>query len=124
MSGSRYRLDTYIVGAANRLAVSAARAVAEAPGTVYNPLFIYSASGLGKTHLLAAMGTLGRDAGVFVEPASAAGYVGLVQARARGILSNTDNVVLQLTGSGFEDIKSAVKAAPAPRMVGSLADIA
>ena len=74
--------------------------------------------------MLAAMGTLGRAAGVFVEPASAAGYVGLAQARARGILSKTDSVVLQLTGSGFKDIKSAVKAAPIPRVVGSLADIA
>ncbi|MBI3789984.1 MAG: ATP-binding protein, partial [Gemmatimonadetes bacterium] len=61
MSGSRYRFDTYIVGAANRLAVTAARAVAEGPGTVYNPLFIYGPSGLGKTHLLAAIGTQARQ---------------------------------------------------------------
>jgi len=50
------RFDNYIVGSANRLAAAAARAVADAPGTVYNPLFIYSASGLGKTHLAAAIG--------------------------------------------------------------------
>jgi chromosomal replication initiation ATPase DnaA len=61
MSGSRYRFDTYIVGAANRLAVAAARAAAEGPGSVYNPLFIYGASGLGKTHLLAAVGTHARQ---------------------------------------------------------------
>ena len=54
----RYRFENYIVGAANRLAVSAAKAVAQAPGTAYNPLFIYSSSGLGKTHLMIAVGHL------------------------------------------------------------------
>lgn len=48
--------DTLVVGAGNRLAYAAARRVAEAPGTSYNPLFIYSASGLGKTHLLHGIG--------------------------------------------------------------------
>ncbi|HUF27118.1 MAG TPA: DnaA/Hda family protein [Gemmatimonadaceae bacterium] len=52
----RFRFDNFIVGSANRLAVAAARAVAETPGTVYNPLFVYSGSGLGKTHLLGAIG--------------------------------------------------------------------
>jgi len=54
----RHRFDNYIVGSANRLAVAAARAVAESPGAVYNPLFIYSSSGLGKTHLMGAIGNL------------------------------------------------------------------
>lgn len=52
---ARYRFDNYIVGSANRLAVSAARAVAQSPGTTYNPLFIYSSSGLGKTHIMLAI---------------------------------------------------------------------
>ena len=55
---SRFRFDNYVVGSANRLAVSAAHAVAESPGAVYNPLFIFSSSGLGKTHLLGAIGNL------------------------------------------------------------------
>ncbi|HET8623197.1 MAG TPA: DnaA/Hda family protein [Gemmatimonadales bacterium] len=51
-----YRFDTLVVGTSNRLAVTAARAVAEAPGGVYNPLFVYARPGLGKTHLLMATG--------------------------------------------------------------------
>src|SRR5512142_444439 len=50
----RFRFDNFVVGASNRLAVSAARAIAESPGAVYNPLFVYGGSGLGKTHLIAA----------------------------------------------------------------------
>jgi chromosomal replication initiator protein len=52
----RLTFDSYIVGTANRLAAAAARRVAEAPGSAYNPLFIYSGSGLGKTHLITAIG--------------------------------------------------------------------
>ncbi len=52
----RFTFDSFVIGAGNRLTCAAARRVAEAPGTSYNPLFIYSASGLGKTHLLNAIG--------------------------------------------------------------------
>ncbi len=78
----RLTFDSFVVGAANRLAVTAARTVAESPGTAYNPLFIYGQSGLGKTHLLTAIGHMSRRLapGADVEYVTVEEFVELYQA--------------------------------------------
>jgi len=57
----KYTFDTFVKGATNRFAAAAAETVAEKPGQSYNPLFIYGESGLGKTHLLHAIGNYTRS---------------------------------------------------------------
>ncbi len=71
----RYTFRTFVIGKSNELAAAAAHAVAEAPGRTYNPLFIYGATGLGKTHLMQAVA----HAVVERDPPSPVMYMGAEQ---------------------------------------------
>lgn len=57
----RFTFDTFVAGSATRMAAAAARRAAESPGTSYNPLYLYGPRGVGKTHLLHAVGALARS---------------------------------------------------------------
>jgi threonine synthase len=94
--------------------VAALRAIRTSGGTILEA---------SDEDMLTAMATLAQEAGVFVEPACAAAYVGLAAARRANLVRSSDEVVLQLTGSGFKDIRSAMRAAPQPKVISSLADI-
>lgn len=64
----RYTFDSFVVGASNELAFAACQAIASSPGTKYNPLFLYGGVGIGKTHLIQAVGNViaARDPGAKV----------------------------------------------------------
>jgi chromosomal replication initiator protein len=70
----RYTFESFVVGPSNRLAHAASLAVAESPAHAYNPLFIYGGAGLGKTHLLHALGHVTRRRGLSVLYVSAESF--------------------------------------------------
>lgn len=87
----RFTFDTFVAGPGNQMAAAAARRAAEAPGTSYNPLFLYGEGGVGKSHLLHAVGALGltvrpdlhvvyRTADELVDDISSAVSAGTLQA--------------------------------------------
>ena len=93
----RYSFDQFVIGDGNRLAHAAALAVAEQPGLVYNPLFLYGRPGLGKTHLLHAVGNYVRRYGA-----------GLT---VRYVTSNafTSDFVRAVRGDGIDAFKAAFR---------------
>ncbi len=88
---AKYTFDTFVIGAGNRFAHAATLAVAETPGVVYNPLFIYGGVGLGKTHLLRAVGHYVEDQ----DPSMSIRYVTCEQFTNDFINSMRDNSPLE-----------------------------
>src|SRR5687768_13412065 len=80
---AKYTLDNFVIGKSNELAASAALAVAEAPGRDFNPLFIYGATGIGKTHLMQAVA----HAILARRPALRAAYLGAEQFTNEYVMS-------------------------------------
>ena len=80
----RYTFDRFIVGKGNELAAAAARGTADSPGDRYNPLFLYGAAGLGKTHLLHAVGHLLVERNLHVIYASAESFTNQLISAIQG----------------------------------------
>ena len=71
---NQYTFATFVIGSSNELAVSAARAISEAPGSTYNPLFIYAPPGLGKTHIMHAIAHAAHSKGFHVRYVTSEGF--------------------------------------------------
>jgi chromosomal replication initiator protein len=93
----RYSFDQFVIGDGNRLAHAAALAVAEQPGLVYNPLFLYGRPGLGKTHLLHAIGNYVRR------------YGGGLSVRYVTSDAFTTDFVRAVRGDGIDSFKAAFR---------------
>jgi chromosomal replication initiator protein len=89
----RFTFESFVVGASNRLAAAAARRAAESPGTSYNPLVIYSGSGLGKTHLLNSVAHLA----ISVQPE--------LNVRYEPIEQLVDRVTAAISGGGLDGFR-------------------
>ncbi|MGE3962460.1 MAG: chromosomal replication initiator protein DnaA [Dehalococcoidia bacterium] len=95
----RYTFANYIVGPGNRLAFAAAEGVAREPGRLYNPLFIYGAAGLGKTHLLHAIGHSLIEKGMHVVYLSAEAF--------------TNALITSIQGRKMDDFRGRYRSADA-----------
>jgi chromosomal replication initiator protein len=95
----RYRFEQFIIGRGNHLAHAAALAVAENPGQAYNPLFLYAPPGMGKTHLLHAIGN-------YVADYSPGAVIRLATAE-----SFTNHFIAALNARGLEEFKRSYRGA-------------
>lgn len=112
---SRFTFETFIVGSSNELAHAAASAVADSPGHIYNPLVIYSDVGLGKTHLLHAVGQRIQAKGLPLIYATAEEFTNeYIKAIREG---KTEEFRNRYRGAGallLDDIQSRLRGVPAP----------